>query len=828
MTNVVHHLIRAIRSAAVFNPEVQVAPACILWPDHDRQWEAVIPRLQQEMPELFVLGEYAPEKRTGPGIWLRCVIAGTVGIEPLMNVDGREWGQGGVGLQSASESQALFGGASTKESTHGKDNRDTTQTNIHVHSRPFTVPILYLPGVSRQDLRAVESCPEHLKPLAELQYRGVIWSQINAKDWTILAWLKSDQGGLGLDVAQDNDAKNAMKLALYRLLDEEVELLRGKRLDKDYFNTLLTGGDPVRDLLQWLDQGEAYQSGRGLSEWKAFVAVCKSQLAFNPQKEGLLAGAAKLANHQGPWKAAWDRYCEAPKRYPNIPNLIRKCQAPGTPMLWDIGYGSFDGWPQWNEEQEKSLKNSLLALKNLPPHEARLRILELEKHHGGRRKLVWAELGEAPLAAALEHLAIMADVTKAGLNAGNVADLSAGYRVAGWKADDSMLRALSHIERNQELDAVATAIRSTYLPWVEESARYLQHIWGEHPQEKKAPRLAGNDECLLFVDGLRFDCAMRLTEMLEDAGCVVHAEEYWAALPSVTGTGKPAVAPIDHASHRFAEEPDGYNFEVMTAHHLRKAIEENGYALLSETIHVHSRSLTVQKSWSEFGNIDHEGHTRGWKLAKHIDALLKEIRDHVASLLAAGWKTVRVVTDHGWLFLPGGLPKIELPGALAENKWGRCAALKPGAVTEEKLYPWYWNSNRSFALAAGVSCFKKGEEYAHGGLSLQECLLMRLSVSVGHAQSVAQVEITDVKWTGLRCKVAIQGQHSGVFADVRLNAGDASTSVVMNTKEFNEHGMASMVVEDEGLEGRDAFLVLLDGSGAPVAQLATVIGGRNR
>ena len=30
-------------------------------------------------------------------------------------------------------------------------------------------------------------------------------------------------------MAQDNDAKNAMQLALYRLLDEELELLKGKR-----------------------------------------------------------------------------------------------------------------------------------------------------------------------------------------------------------------------------------------------------------------------------------------------------------------------------------------------------------------------------------------------------------------------------------------------------------------------------------------------------------------------------------------------------------------------------------------------------------------------
>lgn len=185
-----------------------------------------------------------------------------------------------------------------------------------------------MPGVSRQDLRAVENCPDALKPLAELQYRGVIWSQINAKDWTVLAFLKSDQGGLGLDVAQDNDTKSAMQLALYRLLDEETSLLQGKPLGKDYFNTLLTGGDPVRDLLQWLDQGDSFQQGRTENEWKGFVEVCKSQLGFNPQIQGVLAGASKLAAHEGAWQAVWSRFCEAPHRYPNIPDQISRCKPP--------------------------------------------------------------------------------------------------------------------------------------------------------------------------------------------------------------------------------------------------------------------------------------------------------------------------------------------------------------------------------------------------------------------------------------------------------------------------------------------------------------------
>ncbi len=130
MASIMDLLMKAITDAAVNNPDVQVAPACILWPDRDSQWEAVIPRIRNELKELCILGDYAPEKRTGPAIWLCCLIANRI-------------------------------------------------TELELPSGK--TPILYLPGVSRQDLRAVETCPDHLKSLAELQYWGVLWSQLNAK-----------------------------------------------------------------------------------------------------------------------------------------------------------------------------------------------------------------------------------------------------------------------------------------------------------------------------------------------------------------------------------------------------------------------------------------------------------------------------------------------------------------------------------------------------------------------------------------------------------------------------------------------------------------------
>ena len=82
MTTILHHLIQSIRDAAVYNPEVQVAPACILWPDKDRQWQSIIPRLQLEMPELLVLSDYDPQ-REAPGQGLFQLVECDCGLSRL-------------------------------------------------------------------------------------------------------------------------------------------------------------------------------------------------------------------------------------------------------------------------------------------------------------------------------------------------------------------------------------------------------------------------------------------------------------------------------------------------------------------------------------------------------------------------------------------------------------------------------------------------------------------------------------------------------------------------------------------------------------------------
>lgn len=230
-------------------------------------------------------------------------------------------------------------------------------------------------------------------------------------------------------------------------------------------------------------------------------------------------------------------------------------------------------------------------------------------------------------------------------------------------------------------------------------------------------------------------------------------------------------------------------------------------------------------AWCEsYGNIDNEGHSRGWKLAKHLDEILREIQDQITQLLKANWKKIHVVTDHGWLLLPDGLPKSDVPKSLTQTKWGRCAAIKPGAATKEHLYPWYWNPNQHFALADGISCFISGKEYDHGGISLQECLTLQLTVSPGTRASLIAPQITNKSWKGLRCNVTVDGLYEELCLDIRTQPANPSSSIVIDVKHLKNSGTTALIVENIDLEGTKAMIVLVDKKGELVAQTNTTIG----
>ncbi len=763
-------LVEAVGRGAAEVSEGGVAPAAVLWTDKERQWEPLLPVLKARLPSLLVLGSWAPAERTGPAIWLRCVLGGTL------------------------PEAVLPEGA---------------------------VPVLYLPGVSRADLRAVEECPRSLQPLAELQYRGAFFSQKNGKDWTVRAFLESD-GGLGLDVAHGEATGRAMLDAVLPLAERTVQSLSGKRLEAIDFNEMVAP-DVVKSLLSWMSDPKGTKGSWTAERWKAFVHECKETLRFDPARDGELDAAERMGSRDGGWETVWERFEEAPGLYPGVVPLLEKAEPKRS--SGDLFYKP-ESWPGATDREEDDLRADLLALADAAPLTAAKRLAELETRHGARRGWLWARLGRAPLAVALEHLAAVAAVAAAAPLAGaTAADLAEAWAGGGWKVDAAALRALAAVEKAPDVKAVRAALRAVYLPWLDASARRLQELSGKGLPVAEAVAAPEAGTCVLFADGLRFDVARELEARLEDDGANVDLAWRWAALPTVTATAKPAVSPVASdlvagpAAEFQAATADG---KPLTPERFKKLLDGAGIQVLSGE----ATGDASGRAWTEAGSLDKAGHDQGWKLARRVSEEVRELAGRVQALLDAGWREVRIVTDHGWLLTPGDLPKVDLPKFLAESRWGRCAALKESVTPNLPLVPWRWDPAVWVAVAPGVATFYKGMEYAHGGVSLQECVIPIVTVRASAAGAGSAGKIGAVKWTGLRCKVAVEGATEGSRLDLRQKAGDATTSVLAKEAARLKGGDAEIALyaSDEH-EGAAAFVVLLGPDASPVAKAQTVVGG---
>jgi hypothetical protein len=769
----------AIQRAADYNRGETVPPACILWTDEKREWEALVPRLRQVLPSFLILGPYDPVNRSGPAIWLRCALAGKV---------------------------------------------------PEISWLATTVPILYLPGVSRATLRATEECPDELKPLAELQYRGVFWSQVSGKDWTVAAFLQSNHGGLQLRLARDTATSTSIRRSLDKLVDVPVAELKAKsasgELNSSFFDSLISD-DPIDDLLSWLSDPKGTRERWEPGRWDTLCSRCLADYGFDPDRDGELKGAELLGvQEKAVWKSAWKRYEATPGRYPGLPELLRKAKP--QPKTGDLLAGVRSGyWPQDNEALEAELRQALLRVPAMPLDTARLNLRALEMGHKARREWVWSKLNRSPLAQAIVHLATLAEVTSSPVNGAKLGDMVKAYTDGGWRADLAVLESLAAVTSHQDREAVSAAVVHVYKPWLRDAAELFQERAKAQPiPGKSVPRLSeiSAGTCLLFVDGLRFDVGQRLKQELEPRVGEVEVAAHLAALPSVTPTSKPAVSPV---ATRITGSAGGEEFRPclamdgkdLTPDRFRTLLEDAGYQVLSPT----GVGDPVGRAWTEFGNIDRTGHSEGIGLAHRIPDLIRNLVLRIEGLLEAGWQEVRIVTDHGWLLMPKGLPKADLPKYLTATRWRRCAVVKESAMIDLTCFEWFWSESVRIATPPGIDCFLAGEEYNHGGLSLQECVVPQLSIRA-RKPAGPSARIEQVKWAGMRCRIKVTGDYAGCFVDLRLKLNDPKTSIV-EARPVAADGSVAVVVANDEHAGRAANLVLLDGAGTVIDKQAVTVGG---
>ena len=774
--SVLDRILESLRAAANISRTYQARPAAVLWTDHDGQWRGVAARLRGLLPELLTLGDFAPEERRGPAIWIKCMLARTL--------DEADWPAGAV-------------------------------------------PIIYLPGVSRADLRAIETCPRELQPLAELQYRGLFWSQLNGRDWTVNAFLASSRGGLALDVAADQATQRALLRALDLLLDTPLEDLRGRRLEATDFDALLST-DPVRDLLTWMNDPEGSVAAWQGARWDAFRSRCQADWKLDPEADGVLVAAERISAGRPEWALVWERYRVGWRAFPQV---IERLKLASPPPPRDL-FTDLSRYPRVNAEAEDRLRSGLAALVGLEASEAASKLMALEQAHGPRRQWLWAEMGQAPLALALEPLTRLAALAARPFGGLRLEDMAGAYRDEFWRVDAAAREALAQVRTQADTQALSAALGALYVPWLDEANRRFQDLVRQdgYPGARvvKEPNGAyqGGGECWLFVDGLRYDVAQDLAALLKNQGLEVSVASAWATVPSVTASGKVACSPVAHLAQGRDADQDfvpshGTLDKPLNTAVLRKALKDAGWQVLGGG----EPGDPAGRGWMETGDLDHYGHEHGLRLAREVPVILDALVEQVRVLIDAGWQRIRIVTDHGWLLVPGGLPKTELAKFLTATRWGRCAALTATAQPTELTLTWSWSPAVRIATAPGIASFIAGKVYDHGGLSLQESLIPVVTVTrpAGIADQVV-VAVEEIRWTGLRCRVTVAGAGAGYTADLRQKANDPRTSQAGGGKPLKD-GKASLVIEDDTLEGEAISLVILNEMGQAVARVATVIGG---
>ena len=758
-------------AAALRSAEGVSEPTALLWTDADGQWRPLLPALHSVLPHIYSLGTYDPKNTTGPAIWLKCIVERTLpDISPPAG----------------------------------------------------TVPILYLPGVSRQDLRAGGDCPAPVQPLIELQFRGALWHQRNGRDWTIEAFLSSEDG-VHLDIALDNRTREAIVRALPVLATESLASLRGHRLDAEDFDRLSVG-DPVRDLLGWMSEPEAFQGRCDPARWETFRNICAREFGFDPDKDGPQRAGDLMLNGNGKWEPVWQRFRDAPRGYPGIAELLRNAKP--RDLLVDQARQ-----PQVNEEREGHLRYALEAATALPHEAVCDRIVALEVENKDRRGWVWADLGHSPMAHALEPLSRLAKLARSPLGGVSIAGMASDYASDGWRCDRAALDSLNRSKLPADNTLIAKVVRSLYAPWLDKSARKFQELATHNEVEFRRLASAVNAEpetCVVFADGLRFDVAGMLQERLEQRGLRVKLSHRIAPLPTVTATAKPVASPA-HAACEGGPSSEDFNpvfstsKQSVNASRLRDAMARQGIEIL-EPDETSLAAKTDKGGWTEIGRLDEMGHSLGISLVRHIEVEVEAIADRVSALLGTGWTRVRVVTDHGWLLVPGGMPKVELPAYLVATKWARCASVKGESSPAVPTFPWYWNPQARIASPPGIGSFIINAEYAHGGVSLQECVIPEMLIERGEAELKAH--ITEISWRGMRCRVVVETNVTGLRVELRRNwkQADPENQRIAAAKDLGSNGQASLAVERDEYEGTAAMAVVLDGKGRVLDSRVTTIG----
>jgi hypothetical protein len=485
--------------------------------------------------------------------------------------------------------------------------------------------------------------------------------------------------------------------------------------------------------LSWLNNSETVRQQWPAQKWQIFANQCLQQWDFDANSTTAFDVVHKLCLQEGTWAKVWQRFADTAAHYPQLITLLEQVKPQ------DLAYEA-SHYLSLNIEDEQQLEAELGKLKNVLPNDARNSINSLFTRHNERVDWLWFQLGLSPYVAILVELKVVAELTKVSFTGPDIEAMAQSYQDEYWQADAAALKAMALTENDSQRALVADVLTVIYSPWLADVALNFQGLVkvngypglrsdnGNEVNEASVGYQASS-QVVFFVDGLRYDVAKGLTARLAQSS-KAQLKSHWSALPSLTATAKAAITPVNHLLTGLVTNDNfipvlAEGEQEFSSYQFKKQLESQKWQYLDDLETGDPQGC----AWLQTGDLDKTGHKEELKLPLRIDAILDDVVDRVNGLLAVGWKNIRIVTDHGWLWVPGGLPKAEINKSMTKKQLVRCAILKDNVATEHLKMHWYWNDNVTIAMAPGISGFTAGKYYEHGGVTLQECLTPVIEIS---------------------------------------------------------------------------------------------------
>lgn len=303
----------------------------------------------------------------------------------------------------------------------------------------------------------------------------------------------------------------------------------------------------------------------------------------------------------------------------------------------------------------------------------------------------------------------------------------------------------------QGLEYITPWIEKLYLDFLDKINTKFSNIFETKPhirelniQKNYLPDLIRKNNAFLMIDALRYELGEELYKKLKNEFTESEIKSLFASRPSITNIGFSNLITND-LSYQIKENKslivkkasgNDLNTKRKRIDFLKEKHKNSGFMNLDKFLNLRTRNeIEKLKNYENiflFSNdIDELGESQGERWIKFFSQLLNDIIKAIRKLIKAGFTTIHILTDHGFLAFDDKDDHFKLEDLQEDSIIKKRRFLIsnksdiPDFIREELE-----NSTGLYIYYPRSIYYLKKDSFFHGGISLQELLIPHIIINI--------------------------------------------------------------------------------------------------